>query len=76
MAYTSILNETRGRVGLITLNRPQALNALNPQLLTELIQALSDYDSDPAIGAMLITAGVWMLLSENTSTASRPQSVE
>ncbi len=55
MAYTSILNETRGRVGLITLNRPQALNALNPQLLTELIQALSDYDSDPAIGAMLIT---------------------
>ena len=55
MAYTSILNETRGRVGLITLNRPQALNALNPQLLTELIQALSDYNSDPTIGAMLIT---------------------
>ena len=55
MTYTSILLETRGRVGLITLNRPQALNALNPQLLTELIQALSACDNDPAIGAMLIT---------------------
>jgi enoyl-CoA hydratase len=54
MLYTSILTETRGKVGLVTLNRPQALNALSPQLLTELFQALSSYDLDPAIGAMLI----------------------
>ena len=55
MAYTSILNETQGRVGLIRLNRPQALNALNPQVLGELLQALSVYDADPRIGAMLIS---------------------
>jgi enoyl-CoA hydratase len=55
MDYTSILTETRGRVGLITLNRPQALNAINPQIMQELLQALTAYDADPAIGAMLIT---------------------
>jgi enoyl-CoA hydratase len=55
MTYTSILTETRDRVGLITLNRPQALNALNGQLLTELVQALSAFDADEAIGAMVLT---------------------
>jgi enoyl-CoA hydratase len=55
MDYTSILTETRGRVGLITLNRPQALNAINPQLMGELLQALTAWDADSAIGAMLIT---------------------
>jgi enoyl-CoA hydratase len=53
--YTSILTETRGRVGLITLNRPQAMNALNIQLLSELLEALASYDADPAIGAMVIS---------------------
>jgi enoyl-CoA hydratase len=52
--YTTILVETRERVGLAQLNRPQALNALSPQLLTELLQALSAFDADPAIGAMLV----------------------
>ncbi len=55
MANTSILTETRGRVGLITLNRPQALNALNAVLLTELMEALAAFDADTAIGAMVIT---------------------
>ena len=55
MAYTSILSETRGQVGLVTLNRPQAMNALNRQMLEELLQALSGYDLDPGIGAMLVT---------------------
>jgi enoyl-CoA hydratase len=55
MTYTSILTETRGRVGLITLNRPQALNALNPTLLAELAQAMQAFDADDAIGAMVIT---------------------
>jgi enoyl-CoA hydratase len=54
MAATSILTESRGRVGLITLNRPQALNALNAVLLTELMEALEAFDSDHAIGAMVI----------------------
>ena len=55
MAYTSILTETRGRVGLIKFNRPQALNALNPQLLEELMQAMGDFDGDENIGAVLLT---------------------
>ena len=55
MAYTSILVETRGRVGLVTLNRPQALNALNHALMTELMDALDAFDKNEAIGAMVIT---------------------
>ena len=55
MSPTSILTETRGAVGLITLNRPQALNALNRQLLSELTDALAAFDAQQAIGAMVIT---------------------
>jgi enoyl-CoA hydratase len=55
MPYETILTETRGRVGLITLNRPQAMNALNNQLLREIMDALDVYDKDDAIGAMVIT---------------------
>jgi enoyl-CoA hydratase len=55
MSYTSILTDIRGRVGLITLNRPQALNALNRQLLGELMQELAVLDADAAIGAIVIT---------------------
>ena len=55
MTYTSILVETRGRVGLITLNRPQALNALNNQLMREVMDALEAFDKDDDIGAMVIT---------------------
>jgi enoyl-CoA hydratase len=50
-----ILTETRGRVGLITLNRPKALNALCDQLMDELGQALRGFDADEAIGAIVIT---------------------
>ena len=55
MNYTSILVETRGRVGLITLHRPQALNALNSQLMREVMDALEAFDNDENIGAMVIT---------------------
>ena len=55
MSYETILTETKGRVGLITLNRPQALNALNPQLIDELTTAMTIYDRDPAIGAIVLT---------------------
>ena len=55
MAYEMILVETRGRVGLVTLNRPQALNALCDQLMEELGGALRAYADDPAIGAIVLT---------------------
>jgi enoyl-CoA hydratase len=55
MSYEMILTETRGRVGLITLNRPQALNALTNQLLREVMDALDAFDKDKNIGAMVIT---------------------
>lgn len=55
MTYTSILVERRGRVGLITLNRPQAMNALNNQLMLELMDALEAFDRDDDVGAMVVT---------------------
>jgi enoyl-CoA hydratase len=55
MAYTNILVETRGPVGLITLNRPQALNALCDALVRELGAALDAFEADDAVGAVLIT---------------------
>ena len=57
MAYTHIIAETRGKVGLITLNRPKVLNALSSQLMIELGQALSAFERDDAIGAIVITGG-------------------
>ena len=55
MAYENIVVETRGRVGFITLNRPKQLNALNDALMNELQSALSGFDADEAIGAIVIT---------------------
>jgi enoyl-CoA hydratase len=54
-AYQNLLVETRERVGLITLNRPKALNALNDALMDELGQALLAFDADEAIGAIVLT---------------------
>ena len=51
----TILVRTEGRVGIVTLNRPKALNALNGQLMDELGTALQAFDADPEIGCMLIT---------------------
>lgn len=55
MTYETILLETHGRVGLITLNRPQALNALNAQLVHEVNQALDALEADANIGCIVIT---------------------
>jgi enoyl-CoA hydratase len=54
MAYEDIISETRDAVGIITLNRPKALNALNAQLIDELNLALSDFQEDAAIGCVII----------------------
>ena len=55
MTYENILVETRGRVGLVTLNRPKQLNALSDALMDELGQALGAFDADAAIGAIVLT---------------------
>ena len=55
MTYENILVETHNGVGLIRLNRPQALNALNAALIAELGQALAQFDQDQKIGAIVIT---------------------
>jgi enoyl-CoA hydratase len=55
MTYQTILLETHGRVGLITLNRPQALNALNAQLVSEVNQALDALEADANIGCIVLT---------------------
>jgi enoyl-CoA hydratase len=55
MAYENILVETRGQVGLITLNRPKALNALNAALMQEMTAALDAFEADDNIGCMIIT---------------------
>ena len=55
MAYENIIVETRGRVGLVTLNRPKALNALNQALIEELNLALAGLEADEAIGCTVIT---------------------
>ena len=53
--YRNLLVERRGAVGIITLNRPQSLNALNAALISELASALDDFESDGAIGAIVLT---------------------
>ena len=55
MKYENILADKKGKVGLITLNRPQALNALSPGLMAELSEALINYELDDHIGCMVIT---------------------
>jgi enoyl-CoA hydratase len=53
--FETILVEQRDRVGLITLNRPKVLNALNKKLTSELLEVAETFDRDPAVGCMVIT---------------------
>ena len=53
--YDNIITRVDGRVGVAQLNRPKALNALNRELMTELMTALEAFDADPAIGCMVVT---------------------
>ncbi|WP_313673131.1 enoyl-CoA hydratase [Mycolicibacterium sp.] len=55
MSYETILVSRSERVGTITLNRPQALNALNSQVMNEVTAAAAEFDADPGIGAIIIT---------------------
>ena len=53
--YENILIETKGRVGIIRLNRPKALNALCAELVREMGQALDGFEKDPNIGCLILT---------------------
>ena len=55
MSYENIIVETKGKVGLITLNRPDALNALNSALIGELGEAIGGFEADPKIGCVIVT---------------------
>ncbi len=55
MTYTSVIAETRGRVGIVTLNRPQAMNAFNITMLGEVFDALEAFDKDENICALVVT---------------------
>ena len=55
MTYTHIIAEIRGKVGLITLNRPKALNALCSEMMIELGQALAEFERNDSLGAIVIT---------------------
>ncbi len=50
MSYELILSEVRGRVGVITMNRPDKLNAMNPQMNHEIISQISEWNGDDSIG--------------------------
>ena len=56
-AYETILVETRGRVGLVRLNRPKALNALSSRLVGELNRALDGFEADEGIACVVLTGG-------------------
>ena len=55
MSYENIISETRGKVGLITLNRPKAMNALNDSLIDEIGAALDGFEADANIGCIVLT---------------------
>ena len=61
MTYETLLVEQRGAVTLITLNRPQALNALNSQLLADLITAFAAFDADDSQRCAVLTGSKRLL---------------
>jgi len=74
MDYQNILVEQRGRVGLITLNRPKALNALNDALMDELGVALEGFGADEGIGCVVITGSEKAFAAGADITAMAPMS--
>ena len=71
MSYETILYETTGPVATITLNRPQSLNAISPQMTAELHTAIDAADADPAIRAIILT-GAGRGFSAGYDIARRP----
>ena len=79
MAYENILTETRDRVAIITINRPQRLNALNDAVADEIKAALEGYDADPGVSVVAVTlsakafeAGADIELTDNGLRVAKP----
>ena len=71
MTYATILVETHGRVGLIRLNRPQALNALNAAIVDDVNSALEKFEADAGIGCIVLTGSEKALPPGRTSRRCR-----
>ncbi|MBI1340695.1 enoyl-CoA hydratase [bacterium] len=74
MAYATLLTEVEGAVALITLNRPEALNALNDQLMNELTEVLDSYEADPEIRCVILTGSTRAFAAGADIKAMRTQS--
>ena len=72
MAYETLLIEVHDQVGVIKLNRPDALNALNNTLMTELTAALDDFEANEDIACMIITGSAKVSLRVLTSRKCSP----
>ncbi|MFD5764757.1 enoyl-CoA hydratase [Streptomyces sp. NPDC127049] len=74
MTYETILLERKGRVALLTLNRPEALNALNLRLMTEVVAATEELDRDPEVGCIVITGSARAFAAGADIKEMRPRS--
>ncbi|MFB7936996.1 enoyl-CoA hydratase [Streptomyces sp. NPDC056049] len=74
MTYKTILLERKGRVALLTLNRPEALNALNLRLMTEVVAAAEELDRDPEVGCIVITGSARAFAAGADIKEMRPRS--
>jgi len=75
MAYETLLTEQQGGVTLVTLNRPQALNALNNQVLDELLRAFAAFDADRSQGCLVLTGSEKAFAAGADIKEMQPQSV-
>ncbi len=66
-SYENIIVETQGKVGIVRLNRPQALNALSPALLEEFHQAVAAFEADANISCMIVTGSEKAFAAARTS---------
>ncbi|MFI6638481.1 enoyl-CoA hydratase [Streptomyces sp. NPDC050504] len=74
MTYETVLVERKGRVAVLTLNRPEALNALNLQVMTEVVAAVAELDRDPDVGCILLTGSAKAFAAGADIKEMRPQS--
>ncbi|MCX4717465.1 enoyl-CoA hydratase [Streptomyces virginiae] len=73
MTYETILLERKGRVAVLTLHRPEALNALNLQVMTEVVAAAEELDRDPEVGCIVLTGSAKAFAAGADIKEMRPQ---